>query len=97
MHIILLQTGGGTEDTFLHTVRGVDGLGIRMLTLDTKTFLLHRGSGVPSTDGPGARQKLGGLSFCDQLHCRPNGSINYTARADVRLFVILNRGRVEGH
>jgi hypothetical protein len=42
MHIILLQTGGGTEDTFLHTVRGVDGLGIRMLTLYTKSSLSVR-------------------------------------------------------
>ena len=42
--------GGGTLGTFLQTVRGVGG--IRMLTLDTKTDV-HRGSGVPSTDGPG--------------------------------------------
>jgi hypothetical protein len=38
-HIILLQSGGGTWDTVLYTVRGVRGLGIRMLTIDTKTSL----------------------------------------------------------
>jgi hypothetical protein len=41
--------------------------------------------------------KIGGTQFCDQLHCRSNGSINYTARTEVRLFVSLNKGRVEGH
>ncbi len=40
----------GTSDTVLYTVRGVGGLGIRMLTLDTKTFLYVTGSGDPSTD-----------------------------------------------
>ncbi len=35
--------------------------------------------------------------FCDQLHCRSNRSINYTERTEVRLFVSLNKGRVEGH
>ena len=39
MNIILLRTGGGTWGTVLNTVRGVGGLGIRMLTLDTKTSL----------------------------------------------------------
>jgi hypothetical protein len=39
MHIILLRTGGGTQGTVLYTVRGVRGLGIRMLTLDTNTSL----------------------------------------------------------
>jgi hypothetical protein len=46
-------TGVGTEDTVLYTGRGVGELGIRMLTFDTKT-VVHRGSGAPSTDGPGA-------------------------------------------
>ena len=53
MHTIQLRTGGGTSGTVLHTVRGVGGMGIRMLTLDTKT-VTHRGSGAPSTDGPGS-------------------------------------------
>ncbi len=53
IHIIQLRTGGGTQGTVRHTVRGVGGLGIRMLTLDTKA-VVHRGSGAPSTDGPGA-------------------------------------------
>ncbi len=35
--IILLQSGVGTKVTVLYTVRGVTGLGIRMLTIDTKT------------------------------------------------------------
>ena len=39
MYIILLQTGGVTLATVLHTVRGVGGMGIRMLTIDTKTSL----------------------------------------------------------
>jgi hypothetical protein len=80
----------------MYTIRGVRGLGIRMLTLDTKTSL-SRGSGAGSTDDPGTRQKLGGTQVCDQLSCRSNGSINYTARTDVRLFVSLNKGRVDGH
>jgi hypothetical protein len=53
MHTIQLRTGSGTWGTALSTVRGVGGLGIRMLTLDTKTAV-RRGSGAPSTDGPGA-------------------------------------------
>ena len=45
-HIILLRTGGGTV---LHTVRGVGGMGIGMLTIDTKTSLYteDRGLQVP--------------------------------------------------
>jgi hypothetical protein len=71
-------------------------MGIRMLTLDTKTSLYaeDRGLHVPM---PLEHDKIGGTQFCDQLHCRSNGSINYTARADVRLFVSLNKGRVEDH
>jgi hypothetical protein len=45
MHIILLRTGGGTQDTVLYIVRGVRGLGIRMLTLDTKTSLYDEDQG----------------------------------------------------
>ena len=72
------------------------GLGIRMLTRDTKTSLYveDRGLQVPMTLENG---KIGGTQFCDQLHCRSNGSINYTTRVDVRLFVSLNKDRVEGH
>jgi hypothetical protein len=33
--------------------------------------------------------KIGGTQFCDQLHCRSNGSINYTARTEVRLFTLI--------
>jgi hypothetical protein len=58
---------------------------------------VRRGSEAPSTDDPGERKKLGGTQFCDQLPCRSNGSINYTARADVHSFVSLNKGRLEGH
>jgi hypothetical protein len=80
----------------MYTVRGVRGLGIRMLTLDTRTSLYteDRGLQVPMALEHG---KIEGTQFCDQLPCRYNGSINYTARADVRLFVSLNKGRVEGH
>ena len=53
VHTIQLQTGSGTLGTVLDTVIGVGGLGIRMLTLDTKTDV-HRGLGAPITDGPGA-------------------------------------------
>ena len=50
-HIILLQSGGGTQGTVLYTVRGVRGLEIRMLTLDTKTSMYTEGRGlqVPMT------------------------------------------------
>ena len=49
--IILLQSGGGTWGTVLCTVRGVRGMGIRMLTFDTKTSLYteDRGIQVPMT------------------------------------------------
>ncbi len=72
------------------------GLGIRMLTLDTKTSLYaeDRGLQVPMYLEHG---KIGGTQFCDQLYCRSNGSINYTVWTDVRLFVSLNKDRVEGH
>jgi hypothetical protein len=58
-----------------------------MLTLDMKTSLYSedRGLQVPMTLEDG---KIGGTQLCDQLSCRTNGSINYTVRGDVRLFVI---------
>jgi len=46
IHIRLLWTGGGTYDTVLYTVRGVRGLGLRMLTLDTKTSLYSEDRGL---------------------------------------------------
>ena len=68
MHIIQLRTGGGTWGTVLHTVRGVGGLGIRMLTFDTKT-VVHRGSGAPSTDPTYIphTHKIVGTQFCVPL------------------------------
>ena len=71
-------------------------LGIRMLTLDTKTSLYveDRGFQVPIAL---EHSKIGGTQFCDQLSCRSNGSINYTVWTDVRLFVRLDKDRVEGH
>ncbi len=49
----------------MYTVRGVRGLGIRMLTLDTRTSLHaeDRGFQVPMTLEHG---KIGGTQFCDQ-------------------------------
>ena len=46
LHMILLWTGGETEDTVLHTVKGVGGLGIRMLTIDTKRLCTPRIGGL---------------------------------------------------
>ena len=66
-HIILQQSGGGTGDTVLYTVRGVRGLGIRMLTLDTKTSLYAEDRGrlqVPTTL---EKDKIVGTQFCDTL------------------------------
>jgi hypothetical protein len=65
-HIILLQSGGGTSDTVLYTVRGVRGLGIRMLTLVTKTSLYaeDRGLQVPMAL---VHDKIVGTQFCDTL------------------------------
>ena len=64
-HIILLQSGGGTWDTVLYTVRGVRGLGFRMLTLDTKTSLYaeDRGLQVPMTLEHG---NIVGTQCCDK-------------------------------
>ena len=66
IHIILLRTGGGTWDTVLYTVRGVRGLGIRMLTVDTKPSLYaeDRGIQVPMTL---EHDKIVGTRFCDTL------------------------------
>ena len=49
-----------------------------------------------------ARETLLGLPEVNLIlrkHCfvDSNGSINYTVRTTVRLFVSLNKGRVEGH
>ena len=47
-HIILLQSGGGTSGKVLYTVRGVRGLGIRMLTHETTSLYAEdRGLQVP--------------------------------------------------
>ena len=77
MHIILLRTGGGTKDTVLYsahceTVRGVGGLGFRMLTLDTKTSLSveDRGFQVPMVlehDYIPHTYKIVGTQFCDTV------------------------------
>jgi hypothetical protein len=57
MHIcvitILLESGGGTWVTVLHTVRGV-GSGSRDVDAWRSNVSVLRGSGDPSTDGPGA-------------------------------------------
>jgi hypothetical protein len=65
-HIIRQQSCGGTYGTVLYTVRGVRGLGIRMLTLDTKTSLYaeDRGLQVPMTLD---HDKIVGTQFCDTL------------------------------
>jgi hypothetical protein len=49
---ILLQSGGGTWDTGLYTVRGVSS---ESRDVDTcrSNVSVHRGSGNPSTDVPG--------------------------------------------
>jgi hypothetical protein len=67
-----------------------------MLTLVTKTSLYaeDRDLQVPMALEHG---KIGGTQLCDQLPCRSNGSINYTVWTDVRLFVSLNKDRVEDH
>ena len=49
----------------------------------------------------GYRRDIELLSTKETLHIvltsTDNGSINYAARTEVRLFVSLNKGRVEGH
>jgi hypothetical protein len=49
---ILLQSGVGTWVTALYTVRGV-GSGSRDVDTCRANVSVHRGSGDPSTDGPG--------------------------------------------
>ena len=55
---ILLQSGGGTWDTALYTVRGV-GSGSRDVDAWRTNDSVLRGSGAPSTDVPGAWQHCG--------------------------------------
>ncbi len=55
---ILLQSGGGTWDTSLYTVRGV-GSGSRDVDVWRVNGSVRRGSGVQSTDDPGAWQHCG--------------------------------------
>jgi hypothetical protein len=50
---ILLQSGGGTWDTALHTVRGV-GSGSRDVDAGRKRSLYAEDRGPPSTDDPAA-------------------------------------------
>jgi hypothetical protein len=65
-HVILLESGGGTYGTVLYTVRGVRGLGIRMLTFDTKTSLYaeDRELQVPMSL---EHDKIVGTQFCDNM------------------------------
>ena len=55
---ILLQSGGGTWDTSLYTVRGV-GSGSQDVDACLANGSVLRGSGAPSTDVPGAWQHCG--------------------------------------
>ena len=48
-----MQSGGGTWVTVLYTVRGV-GSGSRDVDVWRANVSVHRGSGAPSTDDPGA-------------------------------------------
>jgi hypothetical protein len=50
---ILLQSGGGTWGTTLHTVRGV-GSGSRDVDAGRKRSLYAEDRGLPSTDDPAA-------------------------------------------
>jgi hypothetical protein len=59
---ILLQSGGGTCDTDLYTVRGV-GSGSRDVDSWCANGSVHRGSGSPSTDDPGSCQHCGDSMF----------------------------------
>ena len=60
------KTVVGLKGTVLYTVRGVRGMGIRMLALDTKTSLYaeDRGLQVPMTL---VHDKIVGTQFCDTL------------------------------
>ena len=67
--IILLQSGGGTRGTVLYTVRGVRGLEIGMLTLDTTSLCAEdRGLQVPMTLEHGS---IVGTQCCNitRQHC----------------------------
>ena len=55
---ILLQSGGGTWGTVLYNVRGV-GSGSRDVDACRDHGSVRRGTGAPSTDGPGAWQHCG--------------------------------------
>ncbi len=55
---ILLQSGGGTRDTTLYTVRGV-GSGSRDVDVFRANDSVHRGLRAPSTDDPGVCQHCG--------------------------------------
>jgi hypothetical protein len=63
---ILLQSGGGTWGTSLYTVRGV-GSGSRDVDVWWVNVTVHRGSGSPSTDDPGAWQHCGDSTLCHSV------------------------------
>ena len=63
---ILLQSGGGTWDTALYTVRGV-GSGSRDVDVCRANGSVLRGSGDPSTDDPSSMGTLWGLNVV--THC----------------------------
>jgi hypothetical protein len=51
-HIILLQSGDGTWDTVLYTVRGVRGLGIRNIFVSFRLFLHTKPITISTCDVP---------------------------------------------
>jgi hypothetical protein len=63
---ILLQSGGETWVTTLYTVRGV-GSGSRDVDTWRANVSVRRGSGDPSTDGPGTWQHCGDSML--RQHC----------------------------
>ncbi len=73
-HIILLQVVVGLREhcTVLYTVRGVRGLGIRMLTLDTQRLCTSRIEGSKYR-WPCSTAKLGELSFVTNCIVDPTG------------------------
>ncbi len=66
-----MQSGGGTWDTVLYTVRGV-GSGSRDVDVWSENVSVRRGSGHPSTDDPGARQ------HCKTPYSLPRGVLGGT-------------------
>ena len=62
---ILLQSGGGTWDTALYTVRGVDS-GSRDVDAWCANGSVRRGSGAPSTDVL-EHDNIVGTQCCDTL------------------------------